>query len=67
MEDGFGPLTLSADEAIEEIIKLIKNDFRMEEKYSEKMKDMFFYNDDSQRERVYRALISMKEDGYSIK
>lgn len=56
-EDAFGDLARTAEEAVEAVDRIMKNDCRPEKKYADKMKDFFFYKDDMQTERLYQALM----------
>lgn len=54
--NGFGPNCKTLENTIEEIIKLIDNDFKVDEKYAERMNEFFYYRDDSNSERVYNEI-----------
>ena len=55
--DGFGPNCQSYDETLKEIIKVINNNFKVEEKYKKRMKNFFFYRDNKNCERIYNEII----------
>ena len=54
-EDAFGKLCLTGEKLLNEIIKLIDNDFKMEEIYKEKM-EKFFYKVDNRKDKLYEIL-----------
>lgn len=56
-EDAFGDLTVTAEETVEAVERVLKNGCRPEKKYADRMTDFFFYKDDKQTERLYQALI----------
>ena len=55
--DGFGSNCQSYDETLNEIIKVINNNFKVEEKYKKRMKNFFFYRDNKNCERIYNEII----------
>ncbi len=55
--DGFGPVATDAGKAAEEIIKIIKNDCKVEEKYAKRRKDFFLERDGKNCERVYNKIL----------
>ena len=56
IEDGLGELTKNEKEIVAAIERVINNDYRPLAKYKEREKDLFFYYDNNQRDRVYNAL-----------
>ncbi len=58
-EHGFGPNCSNYDETKKEILKLIKNNFKVEKKYSERMKNFFYYRDNKNSERVYNEITKL--------
>lgn len=54
-EDAFGKLCLTGEELLNEIIKLIENDFKMDQIYEERMKN-FFYKVDNRKDKLYEEL-----------
>lgn len=54
-EDAFGKLCLTGDELLKEIIKLIDNNFEMDELYKERMEN-FFFKVDNRKEKLYQAI-----------
>ena len=57
-EDAFGNLVLTGDKLVEEIIKIIDNDFEAEPIYKERM-ERFFFDVKNRKDRLYDIL---KED-----
>ena len=57
-EDAFGKLCLNGNELVDEIVKLINNNFEMEHIYKERM-DKFFFKVDNRKDKLYNIL---KED-----
>lgn len=58
---GFGPNCLNYEDTLNAILKLISNDFKVESKYAERMKNFFFYRDNKNSERVYNAIMDMED------
>lgn len=56
-KNGFGPNCKSYDETIDNIIKVIKNDCKMEEKYIKRCDEFFYHKDNKNCERAYKALM----------
>lgn len=56
LEDGFGPLAHSADEALRAIIDLVERNGEAEPVYQQKMDSMFLHADTNCRERIYQAI-----------
>lgn len=54
-ENAFGNLCLTGLELVEELIKLINNDFKMEEIYKQRM-DNFFFKVDNRKDKLYEIL-----------
>ncbi len=57
-EDAFGKLCLTSDELVDETIKIIKDDFKLEKDYKKRMEN-FFFKIDNCKDTLYRLL---KED-----
>lgn len=57
IEEGFGKLVITADEAIKEIEALLKNDCKPEKKYLDRTNDFFLFNDNNQRDRIYDEIM----------
>lgn len=60
LENGFGPLTQTAEEALLELKKILHNGGKPEEQYLRRMNNFFLFYDDGQRDRIYQALIQGK-------
>lgn len=60
IEEGFGPINKTSEELVDSIVKLIDNDFVMEEKYSNIMQKFFISNENNHREKLYQELIGEK-------
>ena len=58
-EEGFGNLALEADEAADELEKIILNNFEPEEKFRDRMEN-FFYESDSHAEDLYTYITERK-------
>lgn len=56
LEDGFGPLAHSADEALKAIVDLVERNGEAEPVYQQKMDSMFLHADTNCRERIYQAI-----------
>lgn len=55
-EDAFGKLCLTGTEAVNEVTKLINNNFQMEPIYKRRM-DTFFFKVKNRKDELYKALI----------
>lgn len=55
--DGFGPNCKTYDEVLENIIKTIKNNCNMEDKYLKRCDKFFYFHDNKNSERVYNEII----------
>jgi len=60
--DGFGAVVDNEEKLIDEIEKIIENNFEMEEKYKERVDDTFTYFDNKNCERIYNAIIEFKKN-----
>lgn len=58
-EDGFGNLCKNSSELIKELKKIIKSDFKVEQKYYDRMNN-FFYEIDNPSEYIYNTIIKEK-------
>lgn len=56
MEEGFGPLTQTADDLLEQLELCIKNGFEPQEPYRSRMNGFFLYKDNNCRDRIYDAI-----------
>lgn len=59
---GFGPNCKTYDDTINEIIKTIENNCKMEEKYKRRCDKFFYHNDNNSAKRVYEALIEHEKN-----
>lgn len=57
LEEGFGPLAHTSSELVGIVCRLVEQDGETDSKYKDRMEDFFLHYDDSQRERLYRALM----------
>lgn len=57
LEDGFGELTVTADEALKALEKILSNDGRPTPLYAQRMEGFFYDYDDQHRERLYQELM----------
>ena len=55
-EDGFGPITKTVDETVDELIYYMENDCQMRPEYLEKVDRFFAYTDRNNCKRVYDAI-----------
>ena len=55
-EDGFGPITRTVEETVDELIYYMKNDCQMKPEYIEKVDRFFAYTDRNNCKRVYEAI-----------
>jgi CDP-glycerol glycerophosphotransferase (TagB/SpsB family) len=56
--DGFGPITTDYESTIAEILKFIKNDFKMVPKYQKRAQKFYFHHDRKNCERLLKAVES---------
>lgn len=54
--DSFGPLFYDEDNLVEEVIRMIENDFCIEKKYLDRMNNFFELNDKHNCDRIYLTL-----------
>lgn len=52
-EEGFGKVTHTIDECIDELIENSRNNFKMEQQYIDRTKDFYIFTDDKNSERTY--------------
>lgn len=57
-EDGFGPITTTLEETVDELIKYMENGARMKEEYVQKVDRFFAYTDRNNCQRVYEAVLN---------
>ena len=56
LEEGFGPLAHSAEEAVSAITDIIKRNGEADQKYMQRMDSMFLHSDKNCRDRIYEAI-----------
>lgn len=61
-KDGFGPITNTLDETVDELIYYIKNDCKMKEEYIKKVDNFFAYTDRNNCKRVYDAVVELEKE-----
>lgn len=54
-EDAFGKLCLTGNELVKELIRIINNDFNIDEKYKKRMEN-FFFDIENGKEKLYNIL-----------
>ncbi len=62
-EDGFGEFTVRAEDAIRSLKKLIRHKGKTSKEYLKKMEDIFFFQDNKARERIYDNLSGNRKKG----
>lgn len=60
--DGLGKVVYNLEDTIEEIIKNIKNDCIIEEKYKERSEKFFKYRDKNNCKRVYEEIVKLNKN-----
>lgn len=55
-DDGFGPVCLDYESAVESIVEYIRNDCSMEIQYADRVEEFFYYNDRNNCKRVLEAI-----------
>lgn len=58
--DGFGPVCETYEKLIDEIIKAIENDCKLENKYQKRINSFYTYRDKNNCERVYNEIKNLK-------
>ncbi len=58
-KDGFGPVCEKYDDIINELIKYIKSDCKLEKEYEKRIDSFFKYHDNKNCERVYNEIINL--------
>jgi CDP-glycerol glycerophosphotransferase (TagB/SpsB family) len=59
--DGFGPVTYDLEDCVEQIIKYIRNDCKLDTKYETRINEFFAFNDRNCCERVYRHILEARQ------
>ncbi len=57
--DGFGDIVKHEDELVQKIIEFIDNDFKVSEKYQERIDKCFKNRDDKNCERIFKEIVKM--------
>ena len=60
-EDGFGPITKTVEQTVDEMIYYMKTDCQMKEEYRERINRFFAYTDRNNCRRVYDELLKITE------
>ena len=60
-KDGLGPVIYDYEKAVEEIIKYIENDCKIEKKYQERINKFYKYHDQNNCKRVYEEILKLKD------
>ncbi len=58
-KDGFGKVTYNYEDTLNEIIKIIENNFQTEKKYIDRINKFFKYQDDKNSARLYEQVLKM--------
>lgn len=58
---GFGPNCKDYETFLNEMLKLINNDCKLEKKWENRMKKFFFYRDNKNSERVYKEIMKLND------
>lgn len=58
-KDGFGPVTYDYKTTIDEIIKFIENDCKIDKKYDQRINKFYRYHDKENSKRVYEEIIKL--------
>ena len=59
--NGFGPVIYDYEKTVEEIIKFIENDCKIEKKYQERINKFYKYHDQNNCKRVYEEILKLKD------
>lgn len=58
-EDGFGPVCYDYETTVEEIIKMIENDCKIDKKYQDRINKFFEYHDKNNCKRVHEEILKL--------
>ena len=58
-KNGFGNIVSTTEEAVDQIIDIVNNDCKMNDKYIKRVDKFFKYNDKKNSERVYKEVIKL--------
>lgn len=59
-KDGFGPVVTKYEDAVNEIIRFIKQDCKLDKKYKQRIENFFEFNDKNNCKRVYKEILKLK-------
>ncbi len=62
-DDGFGAVCKDGEELVRELSQIIDSDFRMDEKYCERVNSFFAFRDNMNCERTFNAISNMNNGG----
>ena len=62
-KDGYGKVTYNIEDTIEEIINILNNNCKMEQKYLNRVENFFKYNDSNNCERIYKEILNKLKIG----
>ena len=58
-KDGFGPVCYDYETTVQEIVKFIENDCKLDKKYENRINKFFTYNDKNNCKRVYEEILKI--------
>ena len=61
-EDGFGPVTTTVEQTVDELIWYMEHDAQMKEDYLGRVERFFAYTDRNNCQRVYEAVCGIEDD-----
>lgn len=61
-EDGFGPVCYEYEDAVQNLIALIEQDCKMQEKYEERIQRFYYKTDRENSKRVYEAILAIDKN-----
>ena len=61
-KDGFGKVIYDIDSCVDELVKLISSECKLEDEYAQRIKGFFQYQDQSNCERVYQKIMNLLDD-----
>ena len=65
-KDGFGDVTNTVEECVDKLIESANNNFEMEEKYNNKIKDFYIYTDTENSKRTYEEIKKLPVEKHNI-
>ena len=66
-KDGFGSVCYDSDSLFKELVKIVENDMKIEDKYKNRINDFFSFEDKNNCERTYKAIIDKLNNEKSAK